>query len=146
MRHVALLVCKEALFGFSSPISFLTEANLQKAIDFLRNGGCDFLYISVDNFEEKSKVFAEKYLNDYMASLGSKLQAKIFISASSKHYVEMFIEYIKQIPGEICVDIFARLDEKCQIELALNRALDMQHIIHEGNIPLVFVASNCPAC
>lgn len=141
-----LVFCKEALFGVLSPISFLTEANLQKAIDALENRVCDFVYVALDHFDEREKQLSERYLKRYVENLEPGIQSKIFVSASSKPYVEMFAEYVSQIPGEVCVDIFARVDEKNYIENALNAILDTQCAVSKGNMPLVFVGAGRVPC
>lgn len=141
MKYIVFVFCKEAFWGAFSPLSFLTEINLQKAFDCLKAGNCDFLYIAIDHFDDEKKKKAEEYLNNYVKSLQLKQQTRIIVSPSSKPCMEMFAEYVKNIPGEICVDIFARVNEKSHIENSLNIALDRQLNIRRGNMPLVFVGN-----
>lgn len=134
MKNIVFIFAKEALFGLLTPISLLTEANLQKAIGHLENETCDFVYIALDHFSEKNKREAEKYLSKYLKNLSNqKLESKIFVSASSKSYVEMFTEYVGQIPGEVCIDVMTRMDERANIEQSILIFLHKQE-----SMPLVF--------
>ena len=139
MKNVALVFGREALFGVFSPISSLTEVNLQKAISLLENDACDFAYIALDHFDREKKELAEKYLDNYVKKLEAKFQARIFISASSRPYMEMFTEYVKQIPEEVCVDILSRMDEKTYIEHAINASIYGQSTNGKKTMPLVFI-------
>lgn len=128
MKRVALVFGKKALIGVFSPISFQTEANFQRAIGLLECQACDFVYVVLDHFDADDKDAAEKYLNSFILHLEQRIQAKIFISASSRPHIEMFTDYIRQIPGEVCVSILARLDEKKRIEHELGIAtIHMQY-------------------
>lgn len=141
MKHVALVFCKEAIWGVLSPISFLTEANLQRAISLLENEACDLAYVALDHLDEGKKEAAEKYLSKCVGNLSQKMQAKIFISASTRPYVEALTEYIRHIPGEVSISILARVDEKRYIENAINAVIDVQPIGVGGEkkLPLVFI-------
>lgn len=139
MKIVTFILCKEALFGVLSPISFFTLCDLQEAIILLKKDGCNFLYIAVDHFSEGQKELAEKYLNDkYIKKLETKLQSKIYVSASSKPYIEMLTSYIGQIQGDVCVDIFSRVDKDMQIEQAINANLHIDAKDNKRNGALVF--------
>ncbi len=141
MKNVALIFAEEALFGIFTPISFLTEANLQKAIGHLENGTCNFVYIALDHFNEEDKKTAEKYLSKYVNNLQPRLQSRIFISASTMPYMEMFMAYISQISGEVGIDILARVAERIRIEQGINAGADDFHVLRRqgSSVPLVFI-------
>jgi hypothetical protein len=138
-KHVVFVYGKEARIGIFSPISFLTEANLQRAISCLENGSCDFAYIALDHFVAGNKQRAEEYLNKYVKNLALDLQTKIFISASSKPYMEMFAEYVRQIPGQTSVSIFARIDEKYCIKGEIIATLNKLWMADDANPALIFI-------
>lgn len=121
-KRVALVFGKKALFVIRSPISFLMEANFQKAIGLLENRACDFVYVVLDHLDHDAKQNASRYLDDIVLHLDEKIQVKIFISASSKCYIEMFTDYIRQIPDDVCVSVMASfIDKKC-IQNELSKA------------------------
>jgi hypothetical protein len=138
-KQVVFVYGKKALIGVFSPISFLTEANLQRAISCLKNDSCDFVYIALDHLDAENKQRAEEYLNGYVRNLALNLQTKIFISASSKSYAEMFAEYVRQIPGQTSVSIFARIDEKYCIKGEIIATLNKLWLTDDTNPALVFM-------
>jgi len=120
MKHVALVFCEEGLFGKFMPVSRLTNANFQEAVDLLDNGHCDFLYVAMNHLDEKRKEPARKYLTARLSEVEAKIRSKIFMSTSADPYIVEFSKYLGQFSGEICVNIFSTKDERSYIESAIN--------------------------
>lgn len=140
MKKVLFIWCNEAILRANAPISFFSEANLYKAAGMLENGACDFLYVAIDHFNDEKKERAERYFTDFISNFDELRQAKIFVSASTKPPLEMFAEYVRQIPGEVSVDILARVDERYRIKKELNDILDEKWMNeNENETKLIFL-------
>ena len=117
MKIITLLFCEEALFGIFAPISFLTTGNFQEAMRRLKKNECDIVYIALDQFiNKRKKGWAEKYLKK---RIKKEFQDNVFISATARPYAHMFQEYVKDIRGDVCVDVLAKPKEKKRIGHAI---------------------------
>lgn len=137
MKRVALVHCEEALFGRYSPISFLTEANLSKAVGMIENGTCDLVYIALDHFGVSEKKTALAYLNKFRNVFPSDFQEKIVISASSMNYTAMFIRHIMSYSNEISLSILAKACDRIIIANDINYVIDgIDVVLDKLNIDL----------
>jgi hypothetical protein len=129
MKKVALVYCEEALFGRYSPISFLTEANLSKALGMAENKTCDLVYVALDHFDATEKEAAKIYLNEYRKVFPDDFQEKFIISASNYNYTAMFVKHIMYYANEIHLDILAKAGDKLIIANDINGVIDTIDVI-----------------
>jgi hypothetical protein len=120
MRHVVAVYCSEALIGFGSPISYYSDANLQKSINLLRYAGCNHVLIGLDQMEQKKRDLVETYLKEYVLGLDQQLQSRVAFSVSAKPFAQTVVDYIRYFPGEVCVDIFAKREDRRLIAEQIN--------------------------
>jgi hypothetical protein len=85
---IILVFCEEAPVGLFSPISFFSDAHIQKALGLLRNNSCEFVYIVVNHFSERNKDRAEEYIANFTEQLPAKFQGSIFISTSERSFLK----------------------------------------------------------
>lgn len=134
MKVIAFVLCREAVFGFFSPVSFLTEANLQKAFGFLEEKSCDLVFIAVNHRDEHGRDIMEKYLIEYIKFFDPEMKEKIHISTSPDDYANMIVGYIEQFSGDVCIDILAGAFDRVNMSERINNAADN----YVGTLPLIF--------
>ncbi|MEI7891111.1 MAG: hypothetical protein WCI36_04025 [bacterium] len=136
MKKVAFLYCEEAVFGYFSPISILTEANLQRAIGLLNCGACDFLYIAINHFPEKNKEKARNYFEQYFNDFYGEVASRVYVSFAKRCYASMFTDYLSIFKDEVHLSILANISRKNEIEKKLINA----SIETENKLPPVFTS------
>lgn len=113
LKSIVLVFCERVPIGVISPISFFSDAHIQKAVGMLENNLCDFVYIVANHFPEGDKDRAEEYITNFTEQLPIKFQSNIFVSTSSRPFQETFLDHVKYFPGirEADIKIFARKDK-----------------------------------
>jgi len=122
MKKVIFLFCEEAFFGYFSPLSVLTEANLQRAVSSLQCGQSDFLYIAIDHFSNEERENAKHYFYEYFIDFYPELSGKIYVSSSNLSYAERFVSYLAIFQSEIHCSVLARIGRKREVSSEITAA------------------------
>ncbi|MDD5396734.1 MAG: hypothetical protein PHW24_01595 [Candidatus Moranbacteria bacterium] len=143
MKKIDVVFCRHALLGVLSPISFLTEANLQKALDSLENKSCDFVYIAINHLDDKSREAIMEHLHDYLRYLHPQIRDRVHLSVSKGDYADILIGYVGQLScEEVCINVLASVADRALANQQIDRAAND----YPEKLPVIFTTDFAGSC
>jgi hypothetical protein len=111
MKKIAFVPCYG---GLLKPISNFTEARIQLVIQALESKSYDFLFISINGFQEEQRQAAFDSVRKYFTE---ENRSHIHVCLQSGCYAESLLKFIESIDEtkEVCIDAVTKVAERGEI-------------------------------
>jgi hypothetical protein len=120
------LFCKSSLFGFYSPLSRISNKNLKKAIEMLKNNEVNLLYIAINGFDFDDEESTRVRLHKIIGALEEEVAKKIYVAFTSRNFEGNFVQYLSRMDGELEILFLEGFFGRHSLISYINQAIQMQ--------------------